>query len=229
MMRSRSAGQPCRCTAMTSFVCGVIFASKSPGSRLNDSSISAKTGSAPESTMVLKQECQVQAGRITSSPGPMHHSARMVQVERFVDLGKDRQRSGEHDGVEAGVPGPGRQDHFVARADAERRQGAVQRGGSRRYGERVAGTHPGGELLLEGGHLHGRLGAWAVPPEWTPGLQHVHNFLPLFLVVVQWSPEVGPQRRAADGRFALDCADPDGHSCQELSAVEHDALLYRKA
>src|ERR1039457_3212013 len=131
-----------------------------------------------------------------------------VQVERFVDLGEDRQRSGEYDGVEAGVPGPGRQDHFVAGTDAERRQRAVQRGCSRRDGKRVAGTHPGGELLLEGGHLHGRLRAWAVPPEWTPGLQHFHHLLPLLLVVVQRAPKVSPQWCVADRRFALGCADP---------------------
>ena len=41
---------------MMSLVCGVILLSMSPGSMLNDSSISANTGSAPASTMALKQE-----------------------------------------------------------------------------------------------------------------------------------------------------------------------------
>ena len=65
-----SAGLPIVCTTMITLVCGVIFDSTSAGSRLNDSSDSANTGSAPCITMALKQEYQLQAGRITSSPGP---------------------------------------------------------------------------------------------------------------------------------------------------------------
>src|SRR5262252_2273461 len=51
MIRSRSAGLPCRCTAMISFVCLVMWRSISSGSILKDSSISANTGSAPARTV----------------------------------------------------------------------------------------------------------------------------------------------------------------------------------
>ena len=46
-----SHGHPWRWTAMITLVCGVIFRSMSFGSMSNDSSISAKTGSAPERTI----------------------------------------------------------------------------------------------------------------------------------------------------------------------------------
>ena len=53
-----------------------------------------------------------------------------IEIERLVDLGEDRQRAGEHDGVVAGVPGPGRQDDFVAGPDFK---GVQRRSGARRY------------------------------------------------------------------------------------------------
>jgi len=48
----------CRCTTMIALVFRVILLSISAGSILNVSSISAKTGSAPASTIALKHECQ---------------------------------------------------------------------------------------------------------------------------------------------------------------------------
>ena len=63
---------------MIALVCGVIFDSRSAGSTLNDSSDSANTGRAPCITMELKQEYQLQAGRITSSPGPTPRAASAV-------------------------------------------------------------------------------------------------------------------------------------------------------
>src|SRR5437016_12988304 len=52
-----------------------MWRSMSAGSILKDSSISAHTGSAPANTIALKHECQVQDGRITSSPGPTSSAA----------------------------------------------------------------------------------------------------------------------------------------------------------
>ncbi len=69
------AGFPCRCTAISTRVRGVMCRSISAGSRLKDESISAQMGSAPAITTALKQECQVQAGTITSSPGPISRAA----------------------------------------------------------------------------------------------------------------------------------------------------------
>ena len=73
-----SAGLPSVCTTMIARVCGVIFDSTSDGSRLNDSSDSAMTGRAPFMTIELKQEYQLHAGRITSSPGPTPSAASAV-------------------------------------------------------------------------------------------------------------------------------------------------------
>ena len=78
MIASMSAGLPIVWTTMIALVCGVIFDSRSAGSRLNDSSDSAKTGRAPCMTIELKQEYQLQAGRITSSPGPTPRAASAV-------------------------------------------------------------------------------------------------------------------------------------------------------
>ena len=47
---------------------------------------------------------------------------RRIQVERLIDLGKNGECPGKHDGVVAGVPGPGRQDDLIAGPDAERSQ-----------------------------------------------------------------------------------------------------------
>ncbi len=63
---------------MITLVCGVILDSRSPGSTFNDSSDSAKSGSAPCITIALKQEYQLSAGRITSSPGPTPSAAKAV-------------------------------------------------------------------------------------------------------------------------------------------------------
>ena len=73
-----SAGPPNVWTTMITLVCGVILASTSAGSRLNDSSDSANTGRAACITIALKQEYQLQAGRITSSPGPTPRAASAV-------------------------------------------------------------------------------------------------------------------------------------------------------
>ena len=59
----------------------------------------------------------VHVGRI---PLQMHHHDQLglrsnftldvfgIDVEGFVDLRKHRQRAGQHNGIETGVPGPGR-------------------------------------------------------------------------------------------------------------------------
>ena len=73
-----SAGLPIVWTTMMTLVCGVIFDSTSATSRLNDSSDSANTGRAPFITIALKHEYQLQAGRITSSPGPTPSAATAV-------------------------------------------------------------------------------------------------------------------------------------------------------
>ena len=47
----------------------------SPGARQKVSSISASTGVAPTRTIAVKQEIQLHAGTITSSPGPTPSAA----------------------------------------------------------------------------------------------------------------------------------------------------------
>src|SRR5690348_14915948 len=81
-----SAGQPRVWTTMTTFVWGVIFDSTSAASRLNDSSDSAKTGKAPSMTTALTQEYQLQAGTITSSPGPIPRAASAVVSAAVPDV-----------------------------------------------------------------------------------------------------------------------------------------------
>src|SRR5215469_10985758 len=44
---------------------------------------------------------------------------RRINVERLVDLGEDRKAASKNNGAIAGMPGPGREDHLVARADFE--------------------------------------------------------------------------------------------------------------
>ncbi len=81
-----SAGLPIVWTTMITLVCGVIFASTSAGSRLNDSSDSANTGRAACITTALKHEYQLQAGRITSSPGPTPRAASAVVKAALPDV-----------------------------------------------------------------------------------------------------------------------------------------------
>ncbi len=85
-MGSMSAGLPSAWTTMITFVCAVIFDSRSAGSMLSDSSDSANTGSAPCITMELKQEYQLSAGRITSSPGPTPRAASAVVSAAVPDV-----------------------------------------------------------------------------------------------------------------------------------------------
>ena len=59
------------CTGMIAFVCGVIFARRSTGSIVRDSSISTSTGTAPTASGAAAVLTHVYAGTSTSSPGPM--------------------------------------------------------------------------------------------------------------------------------------------------------------
>ena len=91
--------------------------------------------------------------------------------------------SGQHDRGAAGVPGPGGQNHFVARSDLEGRHCGLKRrraGGDR---QGVLGPHAPRELPLEGEHLQGRGGAGPVPAERPARFEHFHQ-LGAFLVVV---------------------------------------------
>ncbi len=69
---SSGAGRPKRCTGMIARVRGVIRAATSSTSRLNVcGSTSAKTGTAPRRAIASAVAKNVNAGQITSSPGPM--------------------------------------------------------------------------------------------------------------------------------------------------------------
>ena len=111
-----------------------------------------------------------------------------IDVERLVDFGEHGQRAGEHNGRVAGVPGPGRQNHLVAGADFERIDGGLERRGTGGDGQREAGPHARGELLLEGGHLHRGLLAAAVPAERPAGFEHLDDLLTFLFVVIFRDP-----------------------------------------
>ena len=68
------------------------------------------------------------------------------------------------DGVEAGVPGPGGDDHFVTGTDFQGGDGALNRGGAGGDCERELRLHAGGEFFFELQDFGGRV--CAVPAEW---------------------------------------------------------------
>src|SRR5690348_11041239 len=85
--------------------------------------------------IALKMDCQDELGLRSNMPLDVIG----VDVERLVDFGKDRQGARQDDRVEAGVPGPGGQDHLVAGADAESGHGSLEGGSPGSYSQSVAG------------------------------------------------------------------------------------------
>ncbi len=125
-----------------------------------------------------------------------------IEVEALVDFSAHRQRSGEHHGVEAGVPGPTRNNHFVAGPDPECGHGALQRRGSARHRQRVLGLHARGQLGFERRYFVRRF-ARTIPTEGPSGFEDVEHHLALLVVVILDTPEVPAQRRAAHRCAAL--------------------------
>src|SRR6266566_4320256 len=117
-----------------------------------------------------------------------------VDVERLVDFGEHRKRSGQYDGVIAGVPGPGGQNHLVAGTDLQGSHGALQRSRPRGDCQGVAGLYARRELLLKGCHLHGRLLTRAIPTERASRREHVRDLLLLLFVVILRAPKIGFER-----------------------------------
>ena len=73
---------------------------------------------------------------------------RVEGVGPGVDVGEDRNGHLVQHAGGAGQERVSRHDHLVARADADRRQGHVQRGGAAASGQAVLGPEKRGEFVL---------------------------------------------------------------------------------
>src|SRR5579871_1225023 len=156
-----------------------------------------------------------------------------IDVERLVDFGKDGERAGEHDGVEAGVPGPGWKNHFVTGTDAASRHGALQRGRTGGYGERKFGLHALGEGFFECRDFRGRLFTGTVPAERAAKFDDIREFASFVVAIECGAPEIGIERCFAHGAAALDgefgwvggCGRGSSGTREERSAIHRRTSL----
>jgi hypothetical protein len=72
-----------------------------------------------------------------------------IHRQALVDVNEDRHRAQRYHSVDRRHPRIGRDDHLVARSDAEGGETDEQGAGSRRDGQRMPHSHRRRELLLE--------------------------------------------------------------------------------
>ena len=106
-----------------------------------------------------------------------------VYVQRSINLGEYGERPGQHNGVVAGIPCPGGQNHLIAGANLKSRHGDHERGRPRRDPQHIAALHALREFLFESGALHGLFGSGPVPAKRVAGGHHIADPSPLLVIV----------------------------------------------
>ncbi len=109
-----------------------------------------------------------------------------IDIKGLVDLGEHWQRTRKDDGVIAGIPGPGGQDHLVARADPQSGHSSEQRRGPRGHAEGVFHTNMGRVLFFELEDLRCVSGR---PAERIPRIENIEKF-PFFDFIIELGTEI---------------------------------------